>query len=238
MVDQTVNSIDKFQNNPHWNNHYYAFYLGPALVISINMEVYVDTYNYLFKNTTLQHDQETWLIDRLREANKPEARKKHPWIIVFGHQPLYCSSSRQDGSCTTDAEQTRDGLEDIFYRWGVDIVIGAHIHNYEREYPMYKGKRAVQSYEDPYRNPKGPVYIVSGAGGCPEKIDVQFFPRPDWNAFADSQFGYGILEIVNRTTVVYQQKAIIYDCTCDYPLQVIDQVEIVQEHHGPFAKFE
>ena len=52
--------------------------------------------------------------------------------------------------------------------------------------------------------------------GCPEKIDVQFFPRPDWNAFADSQFGYGILEIVNRTTVVYQQKAIIYDCTCDY----------------------
>ena len=35
--------------------------------------------------------QYLWLEKDLKEASKPENRSKRPWIIIFGHRPMYCS---------------------------------------------------------------------------------------------------------------------------------------------------
>ena len=58
-------------------------------------------------------------------------------------------------------------LEDLFHAQGVDLVIQAHEHSYERLWPTYKDE--VFSYD--YNSPKAPVHIISGAAGSTEGVD-------------------------------------------------------------------
>lgn len=76
------------------NNWFYSFYMGPALFIAINTEFYF--WNY---GTIMMANQYRWLEQTLVLANKPENRKKWPWIITFGHRPMYCSNLDHD-DCT------------------------------------------------------------------------------------------------------------------------------------------
>lgn len=48
--------------------------------------------------------------------------------------------------------------------YGVDLIIEAHEHSYERSWPVYKNV----VYQKNYNNPKAPVHIVSGMAGCNE----------------------------------------------------------------------
>ena len=49
------------------------------------------------------------------------------------------------------------------HKYKVDLAIWSHVHNYERLWPVYKGKTYVDNIEEPYRNPKAIVQIVTGA---------------------------------------------------------------------------
>ena len=55
----------------------------------------------------------------------------------------------------------------MFYAQGVDLVIQAHEHSYERMWPTYNDE--VYSYD--YNSPKAPVHIISGAAGSVEGVD-------------------------------------------------------------------
>lgn len=57
----------------------------------------------------------------------------------------------------------RFALEDLFYKYGVDLEFWAHEHSYERMWPLYDYKVYNGSREEPYTNPKAPVHIVVGS---------------------------------------------------------------------------
>lgn len=63
-----------------------------CLLVSYSTEVY-------FTHGPVE-EQLVWLTNDLKEANKPENRAKRPWIIAFGHRPMYCSNIDND-DCTT-----------------------------------------------------------------------------------------------------------------------------------------
>lgn len=55
------------------------------------------------------------------------------------------------------------GLEDLFYRYGVDIELWGHEHLYERMWPVYDRKVYNGSDSHPYSDPKAPVHIITGS---------------------------------------------------------------------------
>ena len=69
---------------------------------SYSTEVYF-TYNQSYVDAQIE-----WLIKDLTEANKIENRKEQPWIIAFGHRPMYCSNI-DDDDCTTPRPILRAG---------------------------------------------------------------------------------------------------------------------------------
>jgi predicted MPP superfamily phosphohydrolase len=53
------------------------------------------------------------------------------WIIVYYHQPMYTSKTNHEG-----LESFRDLYHSLFTKYGVDLVLAGHIHNYQRSYPL------------------------------------------------------------------------------------------------------
>ena len=50
--------------------------------------------------------QRQWIQKDLDQANKE--RHSRPWVIAFGHRPLYCSNGDGD-DCTKDESLVREG---------------------------------------------------------------------------------------------------------------------------------
>lgn len=74
-------------------------------------------------------------------------RAQRPWIVTFGHRPMYCSNANAD-DCTNHQSLVRVGLpflnwfglEDLFLKHKVDLMLWAHEHSFERMWPMYNFK--------------------------------------------------------------------------------------------------
>lgn len=213
---------------PH-ESMFYSFDLGPVHFISISTEFYY----FLEYGTKMVANQFNWLREDLKEANRPENRSKRPWIILYGHRPMYCSNS-DDIDCSF--EYTRRGLpfiglyslEPLLLQFAVDVVLWAHEHSYERTWPLYDSKVYNGSRLEPYRNPGAPVHIVTGSAGCQEKTD-KFRPHsPAWSAFRSSDYGYTRLKAYNHTHIHFEQVDV------DLKGQVIDSIWIIKDHHRPY----
>lgn len=209
---------------------WYSFNIGPVHFIAIETEAYYFM-NYGIKQLIKQYD---WLERDLKEANKPEARAKRPWIVTFGHRPMYCSNANAD-DCTNHQSLVRVGLpffnwfalEDLFFKYKVDLELWAHEHSYERMWPMYNFKVYNGSYERPYSNYRAPVHIVTGSAGCKEGRE-KFTPnRPHWSAFHSSDYGYTRMKAYNNTHLYLEQ------VSDDKEGAVIDRVWLIKDSPYP-----
>ncbi|KAF2355295.1 Iron/zinc purple acid phosphatase-like C-terminal domain [Trinorchestia longiramus] len=82
---------------------YYSFNMGLVHFIALSTEVY---YYGALREINKQYQ---WLLQDLQAATSPAARAERPWIIVYGHRPMYCSTRDQD-DCTNHNCRTRVGL--------------------------------------------------------------------------------------------------------------------------------
>jgi len=132
-------------------------------------------------------------------------RKNRPWIIAYGHRPMYCSDD-DDDACTKNQNSWKNDLEKLFMDYKVDVVLEAHQHSFEMLYPIYNFTVMNGSTANPWTNAKAPIHIVSGAAGCDEDLDgFDDGYRPDWSAFRSSTYGYGRLTAYNHTHLHWQQ---------------------------------
>ena len=110
--------------------------------------------------------QYSWLENDLASVN----RSVTPWVVVYGHRPMYCTNADRD-DCTFFETRTRTGLpltkwwglEPLLAQYGVDLAVWAHEHSYERLLPTYN-RKVVPSPDpgDPYNQPRAPVHITTG----------------------------------------------------------------------------
>lgn len=153
-----------------------------------------------------------WLDADLTEANKH--RHTRPWIIFLTHHPIYCSIDSSD--CSTKAATiksglvdpntnlTRDGLEDMLLKHRVDIYMSGHVHNYERTYPVSKGRLITKSYH----NAPSFFQIVIGNAGQPEG-PTQFAngPFPDWSATRYGSYGFSTFTVTPTALKIVHHQA-------------------------------
>lgn len=150
-----------------------------------------------------------WLEQDLAEANR--YRKERPWIIVLGHRPLYCTSyaSPSDTTCLTETQTLRDGMldtttntrshgvEEVLAKYKVDIYMCGHRHNFERTYPVLKGKLSSTSY---HNAPSPFEYLVGNSGNYELTIPFNTTgPFPDWSASRYSGYGYSTVKATKHS---------------------------------------
>ena len=214
---------------------FWSLDIGKLHLLSINTEAYYPFEYGTPQQTQLQFD---WLEQDLMKAN--ENRDKAPWIVVIGHRPMYCSTNDAttvgpEKLCNNvDKNVVRvglpqygmPGLEDLFYKYGVDLQFYAHEHSYERLWPVYRKKVCNGTGSNPYDNSGGPVHIVTGAGGN-EEGQTQFDPIPyPWSAFRSDDFGYTRMKIMNTTHLMLEQVSV------DKGGKIIDSLTLVRNKHG------
>jgi hypothetical protein len=209
------------------NNFFYSFNAGPVHFVAFSTEFY-----YFLDRCGLAPlvNQYNWLKEDLSKAASPEERAKRPWIIVFGHRPMYCSSRDHD-DCSKDSNILRRGLpqvggfalEKLFYDFGVDVEIYSHEHQYERFLPLYDGKVYNGSLKEPYHNPGAPTHIISGSAGCQERLDpFEGHPAPG-SITRISDYGYTRL-VASKCKLEFEQ------VSDDREGTVVDQFVVTKDY--------
>lgn len=97
--------------SPHINNdlesaafkstsYWWSINYGPVHITSLS-----GVHNY-----SRGSDQYKWLLEDLKQADTPEARKQQPWLVLTVHYPLYCSVDdcfcdyRPNATCVSSQE--------------------------------------------------------------------------------------------------------------------------------------
>ena len=110
-------------------NMHYSFNFGPAHFVSIDTETgypgAAEETRYVLPCGRFE-EQLAWLEADLIEANKH--RDVRPWIFAQGHHPMYQGNSVN--------EDFQVAMEEMFYKYGVDVYFSGHVHSYERDYPV------------------------------------------------------------------------------------------------------
>uniref|UniRef100_A0A146LZU8 Purple acid phosphatase n=2 Tax=Lygus hesperus TaxID=30085 RepID=A0A146LZU8_LYGHE len=206
-------------------NLYYSFNMGPVHFVSVNTEAYW----FLEFGFKLIVKQFNWLLRDLEEAN--ENRSERPWIVLYGHRPMYCSGISPE--CWQDAP-TRSGLnkmfglEKVLHDYGVDVVFWGHQHYYERLFPIYDNVVRNGSVDEPYLNPKAPVHIITGAGGSDDLLEPFSPVAIPSSAVRNLNYGYTEVHFLNSTHLSLKQVA------TDANNTIVDEVMIVKNAHGPY----
>lgn len=176
-------------------NMWYSFNFGPIHFVSINTET-----DYPGAPTTPHSilgsgsgggfgNQLRWLENDLSLVNRTE----RPWIIVYGHRPMY-SGNIVDIPFNMK-NRMRKAFENILLKYNVDIYFAGHIHAYERMSKVKNGKK----------DKNGIYHIISGAAGCQEKPHDSDYLKHDYTEYSNyKDFGYGILTVLGNNSLVWK----------------------------------
>jgi acid phosphatase type 7 len=221
------------------SNHYYSYDVGLIHYVVVSTEVYsYPTMAAAGPSPYTAAQQLQWLEEDLKRVNADGQREKTPWVVLLGHRPWYTALNGWAQ------------IDDLACKYGVDLYITGHVHNYQRWAPMRVsavGKRipAAEDHDLPgrmtnpvpsavdaecvsedkhtYLNPKYMPVIVAGSTGCHSPA-----PRSACAAM------YAGSKVALKDSLV--------DCTAAYGfghLQAVNSThlywELVQSHRAPSA---
>jgi len=128
-----------------------------------------------------------------QDLEKASQNKDTNWIIVSTYKPLYSSPSEHPAD-----DSLRDTYNPLFEKYGVDLVLNGHNHNYQRTYPLtYNPNESAQpittsELSTGYNKGNGGiVFATVGTGG------ENFYSLEGKNPYVANQFAgkFGFLDI-------------------------------------------
>ena len=152
-------------NNIFW----YSFDYGLTHIIQMSTE-----HDYMRGS-----DQHEWIVKDLESVD----RKKTPYIIVTGHRPMYTSEQPYESDFLV-AQFIQSALEDVFFKYKVDLGLYGHYHAYERDGPVFHNKN----------NDKGTVHITVGTAGAGLETGTFGGEGEEW--YKANALNWGYLRII------------------------------------------
>jgi Calcineurin-like phosphoesterase len=118
------------------------------------------------------------------------------WIVVYYHSLAYTSPANI-GKGNSAEKELRDTYHPLFDKYGVDIVLQAHNHNYQRTYPIiYNNDNSTNpiitdtNNNNNYYDPKGIVFGTIGTAGA------SIYPLTGQSPYVATQYeGFGFLNV-------------------------------------------
>ena len=182
-VSDGAEKLDQYVKGFDIDKHYYSYDYN-------NVHFLVMASESKFKNGSEQYDFVK------RDLEQTSKNKDINWIVVTNYRPLYTSPSKQ-----TAEQSMTDLYHPLFDKYGVDLVLQAHNHNYQRTYPLIynpeNGSNPIitNQFTTGYNSQEdGIVFAIVGTGG------ESFYSLDGQSAFTATQldrFGFLNLEIKN-----------------------------------------
>ncbi|XP_068693924.1 acid phosphatase type 7-like isoform X2 [Montipora foliosa] len=170
-----------------------------------------EVYHYYPDEGQIQR-QLNWLEADLIKAN--QQRDKTPWIVSLAHKAFFME------------ETNFTSFGPLLHKYGVDLHLCGHAHNYQRLYPTYNDEVDHQKGHT-YINPAYMTTIVAGSAGSKEKLSDGRAPRDNLAKYIED-YGYGHLQAMNKTHLYWE-----WENTHENNRSVFqDYLWIVQENHG------
>ncbi|MGC2440130.1 MAG: metallophosphoesterase [Nitrososphaeraceae archaeon] len=167
-------------------------------------------------------EQYNFILEDLKKASE---NKDVNWIVVSSYGPPYTSPSEH-----TAFKELRDVYHPIFEKYGVDLVLSGHNHNYQRTHPITYNPNdssepvVTNDRTTEYNSQKdGIVFAIVGTGG------VNFYSFDGQAPFVDTQFAnkFGFLNIdISNGNPHTKLTGTFYDNKGD---QILDQFTIGKE---------
>ena len=181
-------------------NHYHSYNIGNMHFVSFNLEL-------ILHDSQLKKYMLDWLEKDLAEAVLN--RDKQPWIIAYSHRPIYCS--HKDKDCRKNPSRFKD-FEDVLLKYNVDLLVGGHVHFYERMLPIKYGAVTpfqVLPNDENYNhivNPESPVYLLQGmAGHRGDKANPKrIYKGKAFTVKVDKAYSYAALQSSNSTHLLVE----------------------------------
>lgn len=169
LPDTILNYLNRFALPEANEEQFYALDIADAHIVMSNAIL----------GGTPDTTQGRWLrSDLAAAAANPGIR----WRILCSYMPLYSSGVHgSDGAL-------RAAWAPLIERYGVDLVLTAHDHDYERTFPIRAGAAVGAPEIDTYVDPGAPVYVVAGGGGKGPRFISS--PRPPWSAWREDRTNF------------------------------------------------
>jgi hypothetical protein len=142
---------------------YYSFTYGNVRVIVM------DTDHDSYSKGSSQYN---FVVSQLQQASTDSNIK---WIIVYMHKQMYTSSNTCSSSSCSNTGSEATNLRNIYHRefgkYGVDVVLNGHVHNFQRTYPIKYDSGSpsspivTSSASTDYFDPYGQIFALVGTGG-------------------------------------------------------------------------
>ena len=158
--DESDEDFSRYMSHFGLSKQYYSFDVHNVHVLTMATE----------EEFGSKSDQYNFVVNDLRKAaNNPDVK----WIIVTMHYPFYSSPNTCKESDCAGNEESRELYHPLFDKYGVDLVLQGHVHNYQRSFPLNFNQESsssskplvISTNKAEYKNPNGAIFAIVGTGG-------------------------------------------------------------------------
>lgn len=216
--DTPKEDLNKYLSSFGMNKQYYSFAVKNVHFLVMSTEI-------PYKSGSPQYK---FVVNDLSKAS---TNKNVDWIVVLFHRIMYTSPT----SCSScpGISDLRTAYHPLFDKYGVDLVLQGHAHNYQRTFPLnYNQKdssKPVVINKDfaKYTDPNGPIFAIIGTGG--ESVHALKSKSSFIASQSDKRFGHLDIDISKSgTTKILNGKFIANDGKIMDQFQILDRSLTVQ----------